>query len=161
MRSRIAMLMFFISATALSSMAQSKVVTNADLEKYRQARLTAEREYRENYERLGMPSPAELERRREQSRIENERLSEKLRGEELERQRLSASSETYDQARVQILNIPQPQGYGPIYFWSNGRRYRSPRPQYSYQQSGYVSGGTFWPTGSQTPSRPLFKRVRR
>ncbi len=60
MRFKIAALMFFIAATAISSMAQNKTVTNADLEKYRQARLAAEREYRENYERLGMPSPTEL-----------------------------------------------------------------------------------------------------
>lgn len=161
MRFKIAALMFFIAATAISSMAQNKTVTNADLEKYRQARLAAEREYRENYERLGMPSPTELERRREHSRIETERLSEKLRSEELDRERLNAAMGVYEQPSVQILHIPQPQGYGSIYYWSNGRRYRSPRPQYVYQQSGYIGGGTFWPTGSRTPSQPAFKRVRR
>ncbi|MBK9768953.1 MAG: hypothetical protein IPP63_19145 [Chloracidobacterium sp.] len=78
-------------------MAQNKTVTNADLEKYWQARLAADREYRENYERLGMPSPTELDRRREQSRIETERLSEKLRSAELERERLDVLRDSYAQ----------------------------------------------------------------
>ncbi len=165
MRFKIAVLMCFVFA-AVSVMAQTqtkaKTITNADLEKYRQARLTAEREYRENYERLGMPSPAELERRREQSRIETERLSEKLRDNELERERLNASVEYFQQPILPVANISvQGQGYAPVYYWSDGRRYRSPRPQYVYQQSGYIGGGTFWPTGSRTRSQPVFKRVRR
>ena len=40
----------------------AKTVTNADLEKFRQKRLQAERDYRENYRKRGMPSPQELER---------------------------------------------------------------------------------------------------
>ena len=162
MKQRVLFFLCVLTALAGFAMAQGKVVTNADLEKYRQARLTAEREYRENYERLGMPSPAELERRREQSRIETERLSEKLRDNELERERLNASVEYFQQPILPVANISvQGQGYAPVYYWSDGRRYRSPRPQYVYQQSGYIGGGTFWPTGSRTRSQPVFKRVRR
>lgn len=162
MRFKIAALMFFIAATAISSMAQNKTITNADLEKYRQARLTAEREYRENYERLGMPSPAELERRREQSLVETERLSEKLRSAELERERLDVLRDSYAQQAISYSQAPpQNQSYLPAYYWSYANKYRSLRPQYVYQQSGYIGGGTFWPTGSRTPSQPAFKRVRR
>ncbi|MEQ1607081.1 MAG: hypothetical protein ABL999_19625 [Pyrinomonadaceae bacterium] len=162
MRCKIAALTCFIFAATVSLLAQTKTITNADLEKYRQARLTAEREYRENYERLGMPSPAELERRREQSRIETQQLSEKLRNEELERERLNLSTEYRPQTILSVSQFPiQGQGFGPIYYLTNGRRYRSPRPQYTLQQTGYVAGGTFWPTGSRTPSQPVFKRVRR
>ena len=161
MRFKIAVLMSFILATASSLMAQTKTISNADLEKYRQARLTAEREYRENYERLGMPSPAELDRRREQSRIETERLSEKLRAEEVERERIDVQREAGEPRYVTAIQTPiERRGYAPIYYWSNDRRYRSPRPHYTYQ-SGYIAGGQFWPTGSRTPSRPAFKRVRR
>src|SRR3954466_53115 len=67
---------------------QTKSVTNADLEKYKESRLKAEREYRENYERLGFPSPEELDRRREQSQKDTEELSAKLRAERLEREKL-------------------------------------------------------------------------
>ena len=157
MRSKIAALMFFVAAMAISSMAQNKTITNADLEKYRQARLTAELDYRENYERLGMPSPAELDRRREQSRIETERLSEKLRSAELERERLDVLRGSYAQPSISYSQAPsQNQSYLPAYYWSYANRYRSPRPKHVYQQSGYVGGGTFWPTGNSTPSQPVF-----
>ena len=158
MRLNIAALMFFIAATAISSMAQTKTIKNADLEKYRQARLTAERDYRENYERLGMPSQAELDRRREQSRIETERLSEKLRSAELERERMDVLRDSYAQPSISYSRAPsQNHSYLPAYYWSYANRYRSPRPQQVYQQSGYVGGGTFWPTGNSTPSQPVFR----
>src|SRR5205809_5246961 len=70
--------------------AQSKSVTNADLKQYQQDRLKAEQDYLENYARLGMPSPEEIERRRETSRIEMEQLSEKLRREELHKYAIEA-----------------------------------------------------------------------
>ena len=55
-----------------SAFAQTKMVTNQNLEKFRQKRLQAEREYKENYEKLGFPSPEELEQRREESRFDAE-----------------------------------------------------------------------------------------
>ena len=39
---------------------QTRTITNADLEKYKQKRLAAEKELRENYRELGFPSPEEL-----------------------------------------------------------------------------------------------------
>lgn len=159
MRLRIVALMCLILATVISLAAQNRVITNADLEKYRQAHLTAEREYRESYERLGMPSPAELDRRREQSLAETEKLSSKLRTEQLERERLDAqreqSSRSYH-AYPQV--VVQPRYYDPGYFGSYGTRYRnSVRPRV-YQQSGYFAGGQFWPTGNRTPSKPAWRR---
>jgi len=170
--------MCFILATAISLVAQTRSITNADLEKYRQARLTAEREYRDNYEKLGMPSPEELARRREQSIIETEKLSAKLRDEQLERDRLDAQREQYNNSYNSYPPViyEQPR-YDPGYFWSwglgygrglgnrggigggigngggvgNRRPFLRPTP---YQQPGYVAGGQFWPTGSRTPSLP-------
>src|SRR5688572_27122381 len=102
MKFRIAAMVFFILATTVSLFAQSRTITNADLEKYRQVRLSAEREYRENYEKLGMPSPAELDRRREQSRIETEQLSGKLRAEQFEQDRLGLEREQLEFQRRQL-----------------------------------------------------------
>jgi hypothetical protein len=154
--------MCFIFAMAISVMAQTKTITNADLEKYRQARLTAEREYRENYERLGMPSPAELDRRNEQSRIEVERLSEKLRTAELERERLDAARTDFSGTSISIMQEPAPNlRYWPTTYWSYASRYHSPRLPNANKNLGYVGGGTFWPTGNRTPSQPVFKRPRR
>jgi len=163
MRFRIAVLMCFVFAMATALAAQTRVVTNADLEKYRQERLKTEREYRESYERLGMPSPAELDRRREQSRIETIRLSSELRDAEIERERLDARRDAY--AEPSFNSYPQPviesRGYAPAYFYSYGRRRRFPSRSNYFQQSGYVGGGQFWPTGSGTRPQPLIKRMPR
>lgn len=80
------------------SFAQTRTVTNADLEKFRQKRLQAEKEYREKYEELGFPSPEELEKRRVQSQIELEELSERLK-----EQRLAAQGDW--QARAEELKM--------------------------------------------------------
>ena len=140
--------------------AQGKLVTNADLERYKQDRLKAEREYRENYARLGLPSPEELDRRREQSRLETEQLSAKLRAERLERERLEAEQQANAQlaaAYYRTLQAGQEQYNEPSYFLSYGRRHRIP-PRQSFQ-AGYFAGGQFWPTPTRTPMpRPVWIR---
>lgn len=162
MAAKFAILMFIFAATAVSASAQRKTITNADLEKYRQERLAAERDYRENYASRGMPSPEELEKRREESRIAAEKLSERLRGEELERERLERSVEYRPTTIVSVPQIPyQGQSVAPLYYWTESRGYRTNRPRSGYQQPGYYAGGQFWPTGNRTPSRPLFTRPRR
>jgi len=152
-----------IAGSSLAVFSQVKTVTNLDLETYKQDRLKAEREYRENYAKLGLPSPEELERRREQSRIETEQLSAKLRAARLERERIEAEREAaaalsaayYRSA--QPVQAPQYQYDEPLYFWSNGRRYASPRRR-QYQQPGYFAGGLFITTGPRTPPRPIMIR---
>ena len=54
------------------SQTAKKTITNADLEKYKQARLKAEAEYKEKYKELGMPSPEELEKQRDETKRRNE-----------------------------------------------------------------------------------------
>ena len=88
MKIRLLFILTLISITAFSASAQTRTVTNDNLEKYRQKRVAAERDLRENYERLGFPSPEELERQIEQSRVERSELAERLRAENLERARL-------------------------------------------------------------------------
>ncbi|HMS40609.1 MAG TPA: hypothetical protein PKE69_10305 [Pyrinomonadaceae bacterium] len=46
------LLFILILTFTASAFAQTKTITNADLEKYRQKRLAAEKDYAENYERL-------------------------------------------------------------------------------------------------------------
>jgi len=95
--------------------AQNRTVTNADLEKHRQKRLEAQREYRENYERLGFPSPEELERQIEQSQIERSELAARLRAENLEREKLNLERQRADnEARNRNYQI-QNQNYSPRY----------------------------------------------
>ncbi len=84
MKKRLLFILCLCFISANSALAQTKSVTNADLEKFRQKRLQTEREYRENYEKQNFPSPEELERRREQSRLENEETIIRLKEQRLE-----------------------------------------------------------------------------
>jgi hypothetical protein len=66
-----------------------RTVTNSDLAKFRERRLAAEREYRENYERLGLPSPEELDEMRESDMEARLMLADQLRTARLERERVA------------------------------------------------------------------------
>ncbi|CAN5662031.1 hypothetical protein BH20ACI4_BH20ACI4_08220 [soil metagenome] len=112
-------LIFSVSALAF---AQTKTVTNADLEKFRQKRLQAEREYRENYERLGFPSPEELEKKRvadEKALIE---YSRQLEASRLEREALQTEAEN------QAL-------------WRQNQYLQSQTGNSNYDSGAYFSGG--------------------
>lgn len=63
---------------------QNRTVTNADLEKFRQKRVEAERDYRENYARKGFPSPEELDRQIEEDRVRKAELAQRLEAERLD-----------------------------------------------------------------------------
>jgi hypothetical protein len=63
-------------------------VTNADLAPFREKRLEAEKDYRENYERMGFPSPEELERQRDADMAARLELAEQLRQARLEKERI-------------------------------------------------------------------------
>lgn len=159
MKIRVLFLVFIVFAAVVGASAQVKTVTDADLDVYRQARLDAERDYRENYERLGMPSPEELEKRREASRLETLKLYDNLRTERLEAERLRAIQAA---ANAQIVTSTQFVPYGvPYYnggsygFYSIGRLPRVNRVGRVGQ--GYFAGGQFWSTGPRTVPRPIVR----
>ncbi len=77
----------FISANAAA--AQKRTVTNEDLEKYRQKRVAAEKDLRENYERLGFPSPEELQKQIERGNAERSALAARLEAENARREQLN------------------------------------------------------------------------
>ena len=166
MKQRSLFVFCLIFGMAAVAAAQVRSVSNADLDKYKQDRLKAEREYRENYAKLGLPSPEELDRRREQSRIESEQLSAKLRAARLERERIEAEREATAALAAAYYRSIQPaqdsqyQYSEPSYFWSYGRRYRLSGFRRQYQQPGFFAGGQFWPTGPRTPPRPILIRPR-
>lgn len=80
-----------IFVVANLTVAQTRTVTNSDLEKFKQKRLKAEKDYRENYEKLGFPSPAELERQNEQSKRELAELSRRIEAENARKESLEQS----------------------------------------------------------------------
>lgn len=169
MKKQIAVLLSLIFSLSIVSMAQTKTVTNADLEKFRQERLKAEREYRENYERLGFPSPEELERQREEDRVKRENLSERLRNERLQREAIQAQNERNQAIQRQnqyLQNVatqtyssggyyyggygftPYVGGYGGYGFY-NTHRYRQP----NYYNPNAFPNGRFVPIAK--PYLPL------
>ncbi len=88
-------LILILSAANLAA-SQTKTVTNSDLENFRQKRLKAERDYRENYEKLGFPSPAELERQNAESKRELAKLARRIEAE-------NTQTENYYKSRANNL----------------------------------------------------------
>lgn len=127
----------FIAANVVP--AQTRTVTNSDLEKFRQKRVQAEQEYRENYEKLGLPSPEELDIRREQNGRDLAALSERLRNENLEREKIERE-DAYRQAQIEYLrgsaNQYNQSAYNGNGYYSSG--YFGAYPYYGFQ-SGYYN----------------------
>jgi len=141
-------------------------VTNMDLERYRQQRVNAERELREDYTKLGFASPEELARRNAESQQQLIDLSRQLKSDRLERERLELERERVIQMSQPIVQqLPYGYGNGAVQpgdqflptVWGDGYGYGYGRYRgRGYQQGGYFAGGQFWPQGNQTPLRPLF-----
>jgi hypothetical protein len=81
---------------SIIAVAQRKSVTNQDLEEFRQKRIKAEQEYRENYKKLGMPSPEELEK---QEAERQQRLTQSFQ----QAQEKQRQNENYWQSQARIL----------------------------------------------------------
>ncbi|MBC7798227.1 MAG: hypothetical protein H7Z37_15250, partial [Pyrinomonadaceae bacterium] len=111
MKKRLWFILIFSFIAAASASAQNRTVTNEDLEKFRQKRLSAERDLRENYERLGFPSPEELEKQIEQSRVERTELSARLRAENLERERITLERQIAEYEARNNIYQSQPRNY--------------------------------------------------
>jgi len=160
-----------ILAVAAAAFAQAepktKTVTNADLEKYRQARLAAEKDLRENYEALGFPSPEELDRRNVESNRELADLAQRLR----ERDRRLAE-------RQRIYYPPATTQNAPVYPYPNpsfvdyGGRYAPAYLYYQYYYPGYgrrayrypglpPTGYPRYPTTTRRDGPPRFQTFRR
>ncbi|NOT49124.1 MAG: hypothetical protein HOP17_15445 [Acidobacteria bacterium] len=122
---------------------QARTVTNADLEKYRNKRVQAERDYEQNYARMGFPSPEELKKQIEKGRVEREALSARLTAERIQREEAEA-------ARAAAAAIVQPSqnvyvvpGGGGGYYYSNPYFYRRRqyRPVYPFGPVYQVGNG--------------------
>lgn len=109
----------FLFAAAGSATGQARTVTNADLEKFRQERLKAEKDYRENYSRWGFPSPEEVERQREQNLKEATERMAQARADRLEQERIDLEKRRleaeFNYSRSPIY-VPVRQYTSPYYF---------------------------------------------
>ena len=127
MRKRLLFILCLSFIAADSSFAQTRTVTNRDLEKFRQKRVEAEREYRENYEKLGFPSPEELERERDQSRNAAEESLLRQREERLEtesdfraRARTLSTEIASIEAQINYVNSLFPANQLPTDYFTGG-----------------------------------------
>jgi hypothetical protein len=126
-------LVLLVVVPAFSQRAK-RTVTNQDLEKYRQQRLKAERDYAENYAKMGFPSPEELQKQIEKSRVEREALAARLAAERIQREQIEA--ELAEAARLS-------QEGGDIYIVTDGGG-----GYYGWPSGGFFFDGRF-PRGRQ------------
>lgn len=154
MRKLILSLLTVLTAS-IAGYAQSPTITNGDLEKYRSERLKAQADLRENYERLGFPSPEERARREAEAAKAAAELTAKLRAERLERERIEAvrREQSVQTTPIQIVQAPAvDQGF----YWLGGHWRVPQNGRRVWTQPGYFAGGAFWPTGNRTRPQPLF-----
>ena len=178
MKMRIVFFICFVLSSAILVAAQARVVTNADLEKYREVRVKAEKDLRENYSRLGFPSPEERARRDAADEREREELSDRLRQQRIARERSAAEVEalTEQQARYDayVRSLAASRQVQDNYsgYWGygyGGRRVWIPRgPGIAWRADGsgvvYEPGGRssniYSPTVVRTEPRPVLVPIR-
>src|SRR5688572_19744694 len=125
-----AALIFGLTLTlAVTSFGQVRTVTNSTLSKFQQKRLAAERDYRENYARMGFPSPEELDRQRAEDMAATIELSQQLKQDRLERDRLALEERQHEleiarldeerESRIQMYAESE-QEYPPQYGYREG-----------------------------------------
>lgn len=145
MKEKLIFALFLLLLAALCTFAQTKTVDNFDLEKYRQPRLQGEKDLRENYEKLGFPSPEDLAKQNAKDAAEHVELSNRLRTERLDRERLEnerrqieAEAARYDSEIRSNEYIPQYSpgfygGYGYPYYGVPIRRTHGYKNRYFYR----------------------------
>ena|ERR1700755_3106285 len=116
----------FLSAVFVSAQTNSpRTVTNTDLEKYRDARVRADEEYRRTYAERGLPSPEELDKIQADRDKRLTELSLKLREERLQKE--------YFEALKAANSAPD------VVYVAPQNSYTAPR--FGYYPYGFVGGG--------------------
>ncbi len=100
-----------LSMTAIGA-GQVRTVTNSTLQKFQEKRLAAERDYRENYARLGFPSPEDLDRQREKDTAARLSLVVQLRDARLEIERSELESRRLDLEGASLDNAARAEQVG-------------------------------------------------
>lgn len=160
----------FILVGFISAQTTQRTITNLDLEKYKNQRLQAEKDLRENYEKLGFPSPEELEKQQKAEDEERAALSEKLRLERLEREQIYYQMQyLQSQDSPDLYVIQNSNGYRSFPYYSGGYyskpRYNSNRynnnNQYYRNGIGPVGGGFFGPRiNPYQPNRTILNSTK-
>lgn len=171
MKKRLLFIFCLVSGVGGIAFGQTRTVTNADLEGYKQKRLRAEKDLRENYAMLGFPSPEELQRQYDEDAKERDELSARLREARLERERIAAELESARSAVDSYVYIPDDDysylGFytGFYYPFYGGLAYpKYPRHVHNYgrKRGNYApmwlpmpNSPSYWP--SRSNRKPLLK----
>ena len=110
-----ALIFGLVLSLATVGVGQVRTITNSTLERYQEKRLAAERDYRENYARMGFPSPEELDRQRDADMAARIRLSEQLRQARLEKERLELERQNLDVQAASMENDSAETRYDGFY----------------------------------------------
>ena len=166
-----AMIFALIISLAAVGTAQVKTVTNSTLQKFTQKRLAAERDYRENYERMGFPSPEELDRQRDEDMKARLELAEQLRQARLEKERLELEQRELDLESARLNSEVQTvddsggywNGYGGFYSSGFGRFGNSRFRNRGFRNGGYRATpfGIIPTPRAPRPQRMISNRGRR
>lgn len=114
--------------------AQTKTVTNADLEKYRQQRLESERKLREEYARQGI-TVEQIERQNAAERAALDKLSDELRYRRIQEEIARANAASAARTGAQPNYIVTPDGYTGGFVYSYGGY-----PFYNFAPFGFTRG---------------------
>jgi septal ring factor EnvC (AmiA/AmiB activator) len=115
MKHRVLFFLCAMVAFAGFANAQGKTVTNADLDKFKQKRLQAEKDLKEYYAKIGL-TPEDVAKQEAAEAKEREELSARLRASRLEQERIAAEIREREEAvapvNVVVTNgIPDYSGY--------------------------------------------------
>lgn len=174
MKQRVLFFLCTVVAFAGFANAQGKTVTNADLEKFKQRRLQAEKDLKDYYERIGLTAEEVAKQEAAEAR-EREELSARLRAARLEQERLEAEARRQEAAaapvNVVVTNgVPDYSGYylyGNRLFPIRGPWGRPPgsRVQWRATPAGVVYEPGSLPSSIWSPqfpqrNRPAWRTVR-
>lgn len=117
-------LFFLCSMLVFSGLAsaQGKVVTNSDLEKFKQKRLQAEQELKEYYAKQGL-TEEDIAKRQAADAKALEELSARLRANRLEQERLEYEAREREAAVLQVNTTTPGYEYGYSGFYLYGNRF--------------------------------------
>jgi hypothetical protein len=104
MKAAVSILGFVFVLAGVSLGQQVPTITNSTLKEFKQKRLAAERDYRENYDKMGFPSPEELERQRQEDLTARMEISDQLRQARYEEQRLALERQRVELEAIRIDN---------------------------------------------------------
>jgi hypothetical protein len=137
------------------ALAQSKTVTNADLEKFRQKREAGERSLRAHYAKQGL-TPADVAKREAADAEAREALSARFRADRLERERLEQERMEREMAPPQVnVYVPQQERNNTGYFGYENQ-YNPYFPSYpNYYPYGYPQNRRYENNGVRWRATPM------